>query len=59
MIKDTGWVVNVIQVGSAALKPAWRNHSAMELEATCLVWTLETGSSKDGRGIPVGGSDNK
>ena len=38
--KDTGWVV--IQVGSAALKPAWRNYSALELEATCVVWTLET-----------------
>ena len=38
--KDTGWVV--IQVGSATLKPAWRNYSALELEATCAVWSLET-----------------
>ena len=38
--RDTGWVV--IQVGSAALKPAWRNYSALELEATCVVWSLET-----------------
>ena len=38
--KDTGWVV--IQVGSAALKPAWRNYSKLELEATCVVWSLET-----------------
>ena len=38
--KDTGWLV--IQVGSAALKPAWRNYSALELEATCVVWTLES-----------------
>ena len=37
---DKGWVV--IQVGSAALKPAWRNCSAPELEVTCLVWSLET-----------------
>ena len=37
---DTGWVV--IQVGSVALKPAWRNYSALELEATCVVWSLET-----------------
>ena len=34
--KDTGWVV--IQVGAAA----WRNYSALELEATCAVWSLET-----------------
>ena len=40
MTSDTGRVV--IQVGSAALKPAWRNYSALELEATCVVWTLET-----------------
>ena len=38
--KDTGWVV--IQVGSAALKAAWRNYSALELEAACAVWSLET-----------------
>ena len=38
--KDTGWVV--IQVGSAALKPAWRNYSDLELNATYFVWTLET-----------------
>ena len=38
--KDTGWAV--IQVGSAALKPTWRNYSALELEATCVVWSLET-----------------
>ena len=37
---DTGWVV--IQVGSAALKLAWLNYSALELEATCVVWSLET-----------------
>ena len=37
---DTGWVI--IQVGSAALKAAWRNYSALELEATCVVWSLET-----------------
>ena len=36
---DTGWVV--IQVGSAALKPAWRNYSALELEATCVVWIMD------------------
>ena len=38
--KDTGWVV--IQVGSAALKATWRNYSALELEVTCAVWSLET-----------------
>ena len=38
--KDTGWVV--IQVGSAALKLTWRNYSALELQATCVVWSLET-----------------
>ena len=38
--KDTKWVV--IQVGSAALKPTWPNCSALELEATCVVWSLET-----------------
>ena len=37
---DTGWVV--IQVGSAALKLAWRNYSVLELEAMCVVWSLET-----------------
>ena len=37
---DTGWVI--IQVGSVALKAAWRNYSARELEATCVVWSLET-----------------
>ena len=35
-----GWVV--IQVESAALKLAWKNYSAIELEETCVVWTLET-----------------
>ena len=35
---DTGWVV--IQVGSAAIKSAWRNYSALELEATAVVWKL-------------------
>ena len=40
MTNDTCWVV--IQVGSAALKPDWRNYSALELEATCVVWSLET-----------------
>ena len=38
--QDTGWVV--IQVGSVALKLAWRNYSALELKATCVVWSLET-----------------
>ena len=37
---DTGWVI--IQVGSAALKLARRNYSALELEATCVVWSLVT-----------------
>ena len=32
---DTGWVV--IQVRSAAIKQAWRNYSALELEATCVI----------------------
>ena len=32
----------VIQVVSAALKLAWRNYSALELKATCVVWSLET-----------------
>ena len=36
---DTSWVV--IQVGLAALKPAWRNYSALELESTCVIWSLE------------------
>ena len=36
---DTSWLV--IQGGSAALKPSWRNKSALELEAICVVWTLE------------------
>ena len=38
--KDTGWVV--IKVGSAVLKPTWRTYSAFELEAACVVWSLET-----------------
>ena len=38
--KDTGWVV--IQVGSAALKPVCRNYSTLELEATWVLWSLET-----------------
>ena len=29
-------------MGSAALKPAWRNYSALELDATCVVWSPET-----------------
>ena len=29
-------------MGLAALKAAWRNYSALELEATCVVWSLET-----------------
>ena len=29
-------------MGSTALKPAWRNYSVLELEATCVVWSLET-----------------
>ena len=37
---DTGWVA--IQVGSVAVKPTWQNYSALELEATCVVWNLET-----------------
>ena len=37
---NPGWVV--IQVGLAALKPELRNFSALELEATCVVWGLET-----------------
>ena len=32
----------VIQVGSAAIKKAWRNYSALELEATCIIWSLES-----------------
>ena len=36
---DTGWMV--MQVRSAALKPAWRNYSDLGLEATCVVWSLE------------------
>ena len=38
--KDTGWVV--IQVGSVVLKLTWRTYSALQLEATCVVWSLET-----------------
>ena len=38
--KDTGWVV--IQVGSVVLKPTWQTYSALELEAACVVWSLET-----------------
>ena len=37
--EEGGWVV--LQVGSAAIKYAWKNYSAIELEATCVVWTLE------------------
>ena len=37
---NMGWLV--IQVGSAALKLAWRNYSALELEAMFVVWSLET-----------------
>ena len=29
-------------MGSAARKPAWRNYSSLELEATCVVWSLKT-----------------
>ena len=38
--EDTCWVV--IKVWSAALKLTWRNYSALELDATCMVWSLET-----------------
>ena len=38
--KDTGWVV--IQVGSVVVKSTWQTYSALELEAACLVWSLET-----------------
>ena len=38
--RDPGWVV--IQVWSAALNLTWCNYSALELEETCVVWSLET-----------------
>ena len=37
---DNGYIV--IQVGSAAIKKLWRNYSALELEGTCVIWTLES-----------------
>ena len=40
---STGWKPLIWkQVGSAALKAPWRNYSALELEAACAVWSLET-----------------
>ena len=38
--RDTRCVV--IKVSSAALKSVWRNNSALELEVTCVLWSLET-----------------
>ena len=32
----------MIQVGSAAIKQAWKNYSALELEAGCVIWSLES-----------------
>ena len=32
----------VIQVGSAAIKKLLKNYCALELEATCIIWTLES-----------------
>ena len=32
----------VIQVGSAAIKKVWQNYSAVELEGTCVIWSLES-----------------
>ena len=32
----------VIQVGSAAIKKLWKNYSALELEGTCVIWSLES-----------------
>ena len=29
-------------MGLEALKPPWHNYSALELETTCIVWSLET-----------------
>ena len=37
---DNGYIV--IQVGSAAIKKLWRNYSALELEGTCVIWTLKS-----------------
>ena len=39
---DKGHRLGGDRVVSAALKPAWRNYSALELEATSIVWSLET-----------------
>ena len=37
---NRGWLV--IQLGSAAIKKAWKNYSALELEACCVIWSLES-----------------
>ena len=39
-LHDGGYLV--IQVGSAAIKKAWRSYSALELEATCIICMLES-----------------
>ena len=48
----------VIKVGSAALKPALRNYSALEQEATCVsfVWGIQNKISNALPRAPVGGS---
>ena len=32
----------VIQVGSTAIKKIWGSYRALKLEATCIIWTLES-----------------
>ena len=46
LMKDSGWVV-LIQVGSATLKPAWKNYSALKLEAWTSRWRPWHSTSKD------------
>ena len=41
----------VIQVGSAAIKKQWRNHSALKLEATCVT---DEGSDGQATEVPRG-----
>ena len=42
LLQYTGSGYIVIQVGSAAIKKVWKSYSALELEGTCVIWSLES-----------------
>ena len=42
LLQYTGGGYIVIQVGSAAIKKVWKSYSALELEGTCVIWSIES-----------------